>query len=98
MPSSEASPATDPTLEAERKHLADARKELTRMRERTESLDAKSGDAVSAAFLASALYHRARSLLDDPSSPLFFGRIDVSAGLEPGALVRRPPTHPRRPR
>ncbi len=84
MPSSEASPVTDPTLDAERKHLADARVELTRMRERTESLDAKSGDAVSAAFLASALYHRARSLQDDPTSPLFFGRIDVSGGLTPG--------------
>jgi DNA helicase IV len=84
VPSSEASPAPDPTLEAERGHLADARRQLTRMRERTESLDAKSGDAVSAAFLASTLYHRARSLQDDPSSPLFFGRIDVAGGLTPG--------------
>ena len=84
MPSSVVSPVPDPTLDAERGHLADARQQLTRMRQRTEALDAKSGDAVSAAFLASALYHRALSLQDDQTSPLFFGRIDVSGGATPG--------------
>lgn len=40
------------------------------------SLTARAGDEVSQAYLEQALYRRARALADDPSLPLFFGRID----------------------
>jgi DNA helicase IV len=69
--------AVDPTLTAERAYLAQARDDLRRMREHTLSLKALGGDRVSEAYLAAALYRRAQSLVDDPSVPLFFGRIDV---------------------
>ncbi len=69
----------DPTLEAEQAHLARARTELARMRERTLSLKVQGGDPVSAQYLAAALWRRAASLVDDPTSTLFFGRIDVAA-------------------
>jgi DNA helicase IV len=77
-------PTVDPTIESERARLAAARADLAAMRERTRSLDAKSGDAVSAAYLASALYRRARALEDDSLTPLFFGRIDQAGGPTPG--------------
>jgi DNA helicase IV len=70
-------PAVDPVLTAERSHLEQARADLRRMREHTISLKALGGDRVSEAYLQAALYRRARSLVDDPSIPLFFGRIDL---------------------
>jgi DNA helicase IV len=70
-------PAVDPVLAAERAYLAQAREDLKRMREHTLSLKALGGDRVSEAYLQAALYRRAQSLIDDPSVPLFFGRIDV---------------------
>jgi DNA helicase IV len=70
-------PATaEPTLAAERAYLRHARDDLRRMREHTQSLTAQSSDAVSQAYLELALYRRAKALEDDPSLPLFFGRID----------------------
>ncbi|MGH8823441.1 MAG: HelD family protein [Jiangellaceae bacterium] len=68
---------TDPALAAERDYLRSAREDLRRMREHTVSLTAQGGDAVSEGYLQAALDRRARALLDDPSVPLFFGRIDV---------------------
>ena len=65
-----------PELQHERDYLAGARAELTRMREQTLSLEAHSGDRVSSEFLAATLYRRAQSLIDDPATSLFFGRID----------------------
>ena len=65
-----------PELQRERDHLARARAELARMREQTLSLEAHGGDRVSSEFLASTLHRRAQSLVDDPTSTLFFGRID----------------------
>jgi len=47
------------------------------MRRRTQALDAHGGDPVSGAYLASNLRRRARSLGDDASTPLFFGRLDT---------------------
>jgi hypothetical protein len=47
------------------------------MREHTLSLKAQGGDRVSEAYLQAAQYRRAQSLVDDPTVPLFFGRIDV---------------------
>jgi DNA helicase IV len=46
------------------------------MRRQTLSLEAHGGDRVSSQFLAATLYRRAQSLIDDPTSSLFFGRID----------------------
>ncbi len=71
---------TDPALAAEQAHLARARTELTRMRDRTLSLTVQGGDAVSAEYLAASLARRAASLVDDPTSTLFFGRIDTGDG------------------
>ncbi len=71
-------------LAAERHHLATARAELRRMRERTLSLDAQSADPVNAEILARALFYRARALEDDPSTSLFFGRVDTD-GSAPGS-------------
>jgi hypothetical protein len=50
------------------------------MRLRTLSLEVQGGDKVSAEYLSAALYHRARSLIDDPSTTLFFGRTDHDDG------------------
>jgi DNA helicase IV len=65
-----------PELEHERDYLARARTELTRMRQQTLSLEAHGGDRISSEFLAATLYRRAQSLIDDPTTSLFFGRID----------------------
>jgi DNA helicase IV len=67
----------DPTLAAEQRHLADARAALARMRARAEALDsAAAGDWVSQKYLESAFQLRRKALADDPSVPLFFGRLD----------------------
>ena len=65
-------------LSRERTYLDAARAALARMRERTLALEAVGGNAVSDAYLAATLYHRATSLVDDPDTPLFFGRIDTA--------------------
>ena len=66
-------------LAAERAYLAAARAELARMRARTLALDAgkAGGSALSSEYLKGALYHRAQALIDDPETPLFFGRLDM---------------------
>jgi hypothetical protein len=74
-------PTPDPNpLTAEQQYLAQAREHLARMRERTLSLTVQGGDAVSAEFLAWTLHQRAKSLVDDPSTALFFGRTDHTDG------------------
>jgi len=67
----------DAVLNAERGYLAQARADMKQMRKNTLSLRALSADRVSEAYLQAALYRRARSLVDDPSVPLFFGCIDL---------------------
>ncbi|MFC7490975.1 MULTISPECIES: HelD family protein [unclassified Knoellia] len=64
-------------LTAEQTHLATARAELARMRERTLALDVQGGNAASSEALAETLWRRARSLEDDPTTALFFGRVDL---------------------
>jgi hypothetical protein len=79
-------------LEAEQAHLADARDGLRRMREKADSLVAAGGNAVSTAYLAASLFRRRMSLVDDPSTPLFFGRTDIDSpdvGLEHFYIGRR---------
>src|SRR3954452_13094972 len=50
------------------------------MRDAVRSLAAHGGDPVSTEFLKAELFRRAQALLDDPDTPLFFGRIDRMAG------------------
>ena len=68
-------------LKAERAHLAESREALRRMRERAEALFAigadVSGDPFGAESLGRALARRIAELSDDPSAPLFFGRLDM---------------------
>jgi DNA helicase IV len=50
---------------------------MARMREHTLGLQAQAGDKMAGEYLAYTLWRRAQSLLDDPTSTLFFGRIDA---------------------
>ncbi len=64
-------------LGLERDHLTRSRADLARMRERTAALDSSAaGDWVSRRILESTMYARMKALEDDPTVPLFFGRLD----------------------
>jgi AAA domain len=79
----------DPTseLEAEQRHLTDSRTQLARMRQRTAAMDASAGgDWVSREYLASTFALRMKQLADDPTVPLFFGRLDYEEGAADGAV------------
>ena len=64
-------------LAREQGYLAHARRELARMREHTLGMQASGGDRVSAELLALTLHRRAAQLVDDPTTTLFFGRLDL---------------------
>jgi DNA helicase IV len=67
-------------LAAEQAHLASSREQLARMRERTASMDSSAaGDWVSREYLESTFALRMRQLADDPTIPLFFGRLDMGS-------------------
>ena len=72
----------DADLAAERAHLTTSRAALGRMRERAESLfatgDQVAGDAYAAETLGRTLARRVAELADDPTTPLFFGRLDFA--------------------
>jgi DNA helicase IV len=68
-----------PELKREQDHLTTAREALARMREQTLSLKIQAHDPISAEHLARTLHLRAASLQDDPSTTLFFGRIDTDS-------------------
>ena len=69
----------DSDLTSERAHLASSRAGLSRMRSRTAALDtAAAADWVSQQVLESAIYRRMKALADDPTVPLFFGRLDYN--------------------
>ena len=95
MPTQTADPSTapaDPVLAAEQAHLDRARAELRRMREAADALDAvRASDPLNAALLSHVLARRVASLVDDPRTTLFFGRIDVTtdAGEETFHIGRR---------
>ncbi len=73
---------SDPVLLAERAHLAAARAALAAMRARSADWTrAIGGDHVSTQHLRQQLFRRRESLADDPTVPLFFGRIDYAVGL-----------------
>jgi hypothetical protein len=71
---------SDPVVTKEQDYLEAARRHLARMRDRTLNLKVQGGDPLSAEYLAATLWRRARSLNDDPSTSLFFGRIDQRTG------------------
>jgi DNA helicase IV len=68
-------------LARERFHLSESRAALQRMRQHTASLEAFGGDHVSTEHLKQALYRRMKALEDNPTVPLFFGRLDYDASL-----------------
>jgi DNA helicase IV len=68
-------------LARERIYLSESRVALQRMRQRTASLEAFGGDHVSTEHVKQALYRRMKALEDDPTVPLFFGRLDYDASL-----------------
>ncbi|CAM3907044.1 AAA family ATPase [Nocardioides marinus] len=75
----------DPELLREQQHLAESRRQLARMRERTASMDAgAAADWVSREFLQSTFALRMKQLADDPTVPLFFGRLDYGDGSDHG--------------
>jgi hypothetical protein len=89
-PTTTASTSADPDLDSERRHLDDSRAALARMRDRTAALDsAAAGDWVSRKYLESAIFRRMKALADDPTVPLFFGRLDyeVSTSSTTGDAV-----------
>ena len=76
-------------LVKEKAHLHESRAALHRMRERTASMEALGGDAVSNEFLKFTLWKRMQALEDDPEIPLFFGRLDYAETLERFYVGRR---------
>jgi len=76
-------------LVSEQAYLENARRELARMREKTLSARASGGDRVSDEFLAMTLHRRAAQLVDDPTTALFFGRLDLSEPPERWYVGRR---------
>jgi DNA helicase IV len=78
----------DPVLDHERRHLAESREALRRMREHTAGLTAIGGDHVSTQHLKQVLYRRMKALEDDPDVPLFFGRLDYDPALGAEAAER----------
>ena len=95
-PAPDTDPRSDTELAAEQAHLAESRAQLARMRERTASMDsAAAGDWVSREYLESTFALRMKQLADDPTIPLFFGRVDYARRR---GLPHRPPPRLRRDR
>jgi DNA helicase IV len=71
----------DTELIAERTHLAESRAALARMRDRAQEIFSTgqevAGDPYAAEQLGRTLARRVAELADDPSTPLFFGRLDI---------------------
>ncbi|MEU5562789.1 HelD family protein [Micromonospora musae] len=76
----------DEELTSERAHLESSRAALRRMRERAEALfatgDRVAGDSYTAEQLGRHMARRVKELADDPTTPLFFGRLDFGAATE----------------
>lgn len=68
-------------LDRERQHLTESRAALARMHAHTAGLTAIGGDRVSTEHLKQVLYRRMKELEDDPTVPLFFGRLDYDPTL-----------------
>ncbi|MFU8851739.1 HelD family protein [Micromonospora sp. SL1-18] len=76
----------DGELAAERAHLDTSRAALRRMRERAEALfaagDKVAGDAYTAEQLGRHMARRVKELADDPTTPLFFGRLEFGGAAD----------------
>ncbi len=72
---------TPNALQAERTHLTESRAALHRMRAHTAGLSGVGADHVSTQHLKQLLYRRMKALEDDPTVPLFFGRLDYDPRL-----------------
>ena len=72
----------DTELTAERHHLTESRTALRRMREHAQALyytgDKVAGDAYTAEQLGRHMARRVAELADDPTIPLFFGRLELA--------------------
>ena len=66
-------------LDAERTHLAESRAALAAMRARAAEIGDVAVDAFASEALGKARARRLAALVDDPTTPLFFGRIDTAA-------------------
>ncbi|HEY9290366.1 MAG TPA: AAA family ATPase [Microlunatus sp.] len=79
-------------ITAEQQHMDVSRAALRQMRHRAAGLDAvgaaavSEGPNVSTEHLKQALYRRMKSLEDDPTVPLFFGRLNYEAIDLPGTI------------
>jgi len=71
----------DTELTIERHHLSESRAALGRMRGRAQALfntgDKVAGDAYTAEQLGRHMARRVVELADDPTTPLFFGKLDI---------------------
>jgi DNA helicase IV len=85
MPPADSGDPARPELVSEQVHLSQSRAALARMRERTASMQALSGDRVSGEYLKATLYRRMKALEDDPEIPLFFGRLDYGERVDDSA-------------
>ncbi|MEU4471374.1 AAA family ATPase [Micromonospora sp. NPDC023888] len=87
MPALDLDTQLDTDLADERAHLEASRIALRRMRERAEALfatgDQVAGDAYAAETLGRTLARRVAELADDPTTPLFFGRLDFAGSTDP---------------
>ena len=76
-------------LDAERRHMAASRRALQQMRERAEQIGDYAVDALASEALGKARAQRLKALVDDGSTPLFFGRLDLAATHETFHIGRR---------
>ncbi len=72
-------------LDAERRHLVASRTALVAMRERAAQIGDVAVDAFASEALGKARARRLRQLVDDPSTPLFFGRLDHESPAHDGS-------------
>src|SRR5213080_3163685 len=87
-------PDLDTELTQEREHLTASRAALRRMREHAEALyrtgDTVTGDPYSAETLGTTLRRRIVELADDPTTPLFFGKLDFAVERRPAGPAQVP--------
>jgi DNA helicase IV len=76
-------------LDAERAHMDASRAALAAMRERTKQIGDVAVDAFASEALGKARAARLKALVDDGTTPLFFGRLDQAATDETFHIGRR---------
>ncbi|GAA3572789.1 AAA family ATPase [Microlunatus spumicola] len=81
MPTAPADHPPDTALATEQEHLRESRSALGRMRAATAGLTAHGADRIATEKLKEVLHRRMLSLQDDPTVPLFFGRLDYDRDL-----------------